>query len=140
LVTPCRERFTDAVSLATGGLGPAGYDITLAADVVLNPANMVGSFQLASAQEYFRMPPDIIAYVKDKSSWARRGVAVQNTVIEPGWSGYLTLELTNHSPGLVRLYAGTPIAQVVWHRLDMPTDSPYTGKYQYQSAGPQAAR
>ena len=43
------------------------------------------------------MPSDVLGQVCDKSTWARRGVAVQNTIIEPGWRGYLTVELTNHS-------------------------------------------
>ena len=86
------------------------------------------------------MPADVIAFVHDKSTWARRGLAAQNTVIEPGWSGFLTLELTNHGHETLSLRAGMPIAQVVFHRLMEPTDAPYSGRYQDQAEGPQPAR
>lgn len=121
----------------TFGLGPAGYDIRIAQDRILLP---FFGFRLASAIERFDMPDDVLGVVHDKSTWARRGITVQNTVIEPGWRGYLTLEITNHSWRLVRLRAGMPIAQVIFHRLSSPTVIPYAGKYQDQAAGPQPAR
>ncbi|MGE5509907.1 MAG: dCTP deaminase [Bacteroidota bacterium] len=120
----------------TFGLSPAGYDIRIAEDAVLRP----GAFQLASSMERFAMPLDLIAFVKDKSTWARRGLFVQNTVIEPGWSGYLTLELTSSASEPLELNAGMPIAQIVFQLLDKPTDSPYRGKYQNQRSGPVPAR
>ena len=120
----------------SGGLGPAGYDIALAQDVNLGS----GGFALASAVELFNMRDNIAARVHDKSTWARRGVTVQNTFIEPGWRGYLTLELTNHSPRMVHIPQGAPIAQVVFEWVDAPTELPYSGKYQDQEAGPQEAR
>jgi dCTP deaminase len=120
---------------ATFGLGPAGYDVRIAEDVALRP----GEFSLASTIERFVMPDDLVAIVHDKSSWARRGLAVQNTVIEPGWCGYLTLELTNHSMDFINLKSGDPIAQIIFHRLENPTELPYRGKYQNQPAGPQPA-
>jgi dCTP deaminase len=101
------------------------------------------------------MPNDVIAFVNDKSSWARQGLAVQNTVIEPGWRGYLTIELSNHLPcslmpgereqhsydgNTIHIFRGDPIAQIVFHKLDYPTEKPYEGKYQDQEAGPQKAR
>ena len=86
------------------------------------------------------MPNDVMGVVHDKSSWARRGLTVQNTVIEPGWRGYLTLELVYHGEGELILCYEDPIAQIVFHRLDEITDQPYTGKYQNQAYGPQEAR
>ena len=65
------------------GVSSAGYDVRIAQDVLLWP----GRFVLASTIEKFCMPDDLIGIVHDKSTWARRGVAVQNTVIEPGWNG-----------------------------------------------------
>jgi dCTP deaminase len=124
------------------GLSHAGYDIRIAESLRLPH----GSWALASSIERFKMPDNVIGFVHDKSSWARRGIAVQNTVIEPGWEGYLTLELSNHNcftsyhTSHVDISKGSPIAQVVFHWLDEPTDTPYTGKYQNQEAGPQAAR
>lgn len=113
------------------GLSVAGYDIRIAESLSLYP----GMFRLASSVEYFNMPTQILARVADKSTWARRGLAVQNTVIEPGWRGHLTLELTNHSERMINLQAGMPIAQIIFEWLDQPTDQPYNGKYQDQPAG-----
>jgi dCTP deaminase len=127
----------------THGCGPAGYDVRVEFDadggfgcVLLRPEQFI----LASTVEQFTMPDDVLGVVHDKSSWARRGLAVQNTVIEPGWSGYLTLEITNHSKRVIRIDCGCPIAQVVFHLLDEPTDLPYNGKYQHQGRGPVQAR
>jgi dCTP deaminase len=61
-------------------------------------------------------------------------------VIEPGWSGYLTLELTNHGHDALDILWGDPIAQIVFHWLDHATDQPYNGKYQDQKRGPQPAK
>lgn len=118
----------------TFGLSPAGYDIRLDQDVVLEP----GDFLLASAKEYFEMPDILLGIVHDKSSLARKGVSVFNTVIEPGWKGYLTLELKNQGHKTLYLGKGSPIAQVVFHMLDEPTQMPYNGRYQNQASGPQA--
>jgi dCTP deaminase len=120
----------------TYGLGPAGYDVRIAQGFVI-PAN---GFHLASTIERFTMPADVLAYVKDKSTWARRGVVLQSTVIEPGWNGFLTLEITNHSDEPVQIEPGMPIAQIVFHRLECATEAPYDGRYQNQEAGPQKAR
>lgn len=118
------------------GLSSAGYDIRIAEDLWMCP----GRFQLASTIEHFDMPDDVVGIVHDKSTWARRGLAMQNTVIEPGWRGFLTLELTLHSMRVLRLRRGMGIAQVVFHRIDQPVETPYNGKYQEQEAGPQKAR
>lgn len=120
----------------TYGLGPAGYDIRVAEDLTIWP----GGFMLASSMERFSMPNHVLGIVHDKSTWARRGIAVQNTVIEPGWRGFLTLELTNHSRSVVIMSRGDPIAQIIFHALTAPTELSYSGKYQDQAAGPQPAR
>jgi dCTP deaminase len=138
MVDPFHERTRQ--NGMTFGLGPAGYDVRIAEDMVLSP----GDFQLASTIERFQMPNDVMAYVKDKSSWARRGLVVQNTVIEPGWRGWLTLELTYHMPTkkprvYIKLEKGMPIAQIVFHQLMEETTVPYSGKYQDQQGGPQSA-
>ena len=117
------------------GLTGAGYDIRIAEHTVVP----VGRGVLASSLEHFRLPNDIQGRVCDKSSWARKMLAVQNTVLEPGWYGYLTLELTNHGTQEIIIPKGAPIAQVVFHLLDEPTELPYKGKYQAQKAGAQPA-
>lgn len=127
----------------THGCGPCGYDLTLDSintdfedKWIIRP----GQFLLASAAEEFDMPDCLVGRVHDKSSWARCGLAVQNTVIEPGWRGFLTLELTNHSNQDIDLYPGVGICQVIFDLLDFPTNIPYgSGKYQDQPRGPQEA-
>jgi dCTP deaminase len=117
------------------GLSHAGYDVRIAQHVIL-PA---GKFFLASTIEHFNIPNDVIAMVHDKSTWARRGLSLFNTVIEPGWKGFLTLELINNSDELIFIDDGDPIAQIIFMRLEEPTDNPYSGKYQSQKFGPRLA-
>jgi dCTP deaminase len=149
LLTPMVERSRHPSGMSFG-VGPAGYDVRVAEKIMLPPQGghavlsgivpYLPSFVLASTVEKFNMHDDLIAFVHDKSTLARRGLAVQNTVIEPGWSGYLTLELTNHGTEYIELEAGSPIAQIVFHLLDEPSTRPYDGRYQHQEAGPQEAR
>jgi dCTP deaminase len=129
IFTPFFER-TKAYGM-TYGLGPAGYDVRIAETVLIEPHGAV----LASTVERFEMPNDLLGRVADKSTWARRFIAVQNTIIEPGWCGYLTLELSNHGSAPVPIFGGSPIAQIILELLDQPTEAPYAGKYQNQKAG-----
>lgn len=115
----------------TYGLSCAGYDIRVAEEFRIFPHQFV----LASSMEKFSMPWDIVGVVHDKSSWARKGLAVQNTILEPGWKGFLTLELTNHRNQQHLVKSGTPIAQIVFHRMDALAEKPYGGKYQNQVRG-----
>ena len=133
-VEPFHERST--TNGMTFGLGPSGYDVRIAQWLDMRP----GDFKLASTMERFTMPLDVLGIVHDKSTWARLGIAVQNTVIEPGWHGFLTLELSNHGFERRTIKAGTPIAQIIFHRLEAATEQPYDGKYQDQPAGAQPAR
>ncbi|WP_019997285.1 dCTP deaminase [Aureimonas ureilytica] len=118
----------------TAGLSHCGYDIRIKDGFTLQS----GQFRIASTVERFEMPDDVMAVVHDKSTWARRGLSVFNTVIEPGWKGFLTLELVNNSFRPIEIGAGSPIAQVIFHRLDAPV-SGYAGKYQHQADRPVAA-
>lgn len=122
------------------GLTAAGYDIRLGrpddleegSEFIFGPSG----FRIAHSLEYLQIPEDVQAIVHDKSSWARRGLSLFNTVLEPGWCGWITLELANHSCDLIRIPWGAPIAQVVFHQLDQRTDRPYEGKYQNQPNRP----
>lgn len=136
----------------THGLGEAGYDIRIKQDVrfkrvktdrmsfgIREPGDEAwgigfGRFTLASAIEEFDMPNNLTGIVHDKSSWARRGLSVFNTVIEPGWKGFLTLELVYHGESELIIPAGSGIAQVVFH-LNSDT-AQYNGRYQHQSDQP----
>lgn len=135
LVDPLHEAHKDVFGNSVG-LSACGYDLSIDQDVTIGP----GEFMLASTVERFALHDNIVAIIHDKSSLARVGLAVQNTVAEPGWRGYLTLELTNHSRAKIYLREGCAICQAIFHYLDEPTELPYAGKYQDQERGPQAAR
>jgi dCTP deaminase len=137
------------------GLGEVGYDIRIKQTIRFWPSMMGcgrievetpgvetidyhdGRFVLASAMERFQMPPHLAGIVHDKSSWARRGLSVFNTVIEPGWNGFLTLELVYHGQQALEIPAGAGIAQVIFHHITHPAR--YEGKYQDQEDRPVAA-
>lgn len=137
------------------GLSEAGYDIRIKQDVIFKPAvNTVatkwmnngkqfgvwdyGRFTLASAIEEFDMPDCLVGIVHDKSTWARKGLSVFNTVIEPGWKGFLTLELVYHGNTELIIPAGSGIAQVIFHRTSNKVK--YEGRYQNQSDEPTPAK
>ena len=131
------------------GLGEAGFDIRIKQEIqfkkgtdtrvvlvdTFNDEGQVseclkldGRFALASAMDEFQMPDDLVGIVHDKSTWARRGLSVFNTVIESGWKGFLTLELVYHGEGELIIPAGAGIAQVIFHKMSQP--AAYSGKYQ----------
>ncbi len=125
------------------GLTEAGYDIRIKQDILFIPFLFItivdgkikfGNFILASAFEKFNMPNDLVGVVHDKSSWARKGLSVFNTVIEPGWTGYLTLELVYHGLKPLRINKGSGIAQVLFSKLS--SNGYYKGKYQNQENKP----
>ena len=117
------------------GLSEAGYDLRIKQDVTLHPLRR---FALASTIERFDMPDDLVGIVHDKSTWARRGLSVFNTVIESGWEGWLTLELVYHGWRPLHIPAGAGIAQVIFHQTKEAR--PYAGKYQNQPDRPVSAR
>lgn len=135
LVEPCREAYRCPAGYSAG-LSACGYDLTLGEAVELRP----GRFVLAVSAERLVLPADVVGIVHDKSSLARLGLAVQNTVAEPGWRGYLTLELTNHWIKRFYMPAGAAVCQVLFHRLDEATELPYAGRYQDQGPRPQPSR
>lgn len=96
-----------------------------------------GRFTIASAIEEFHMPQDLVGVVHDKSTWARHGLSVFNTVIEPGWKGFLTLELVYHGNDVLHIPAGCGIAQILFSRI--ANEGSYDGKYQNQDDRPVAA-
>lgn len=128
------------------GLSEAGYDIRIKQDVrfddysgvIVDGVYSTGSFTLASAIDEFQMPPNLVGIVHDKSTWARQGLSVFNTVIEPSWYGFLTLELVYHGRNGLHIPAGAGIAQVVFHQIAVPAY--YDGKYQNQADMPVSAK
>ena len=117
------------------GLSEAGYDIRIKQEIIFGKGKR--KFVLASAIEEFKMPTTLVGIVHDKSTWARKGLSVFNTVIEPGWCGFLTLELVYHGSGSLVIPASSGIAQVVFHETKSMTN--YSGKYQNQSDHPVGA-
>lgn len=149
-----REKYRDhGVSY---GLSEAGYDIRVKQDVKfeprLYPSGLIWDvyldgclvdtntkFCLASSTEYFQMPKNLVGIVHDKSTWARTGLSVFNTVIEPGWNGFLTLELVYHGNENLHIPAGSGIAQVIFHEIAVAA-SYGDGKYQNQEDRPVESR
>lgn len=114
------------------GLTECGYDIRLAQDIWLYPGRR---FVLGSSIEKFRMPHHLMGKLMNKSSWARMGIDVSRTTnIEPGWVGFLTLEITYSKWKPIKLYRGCGIAQVIFEEIKNPTV--YQGKYQNQDNRP----
>jgi len=101
-----------------------------------------GHFLLAATLEYLRIPRDLSAYVLGRSSWGRVGLIVATAImVQPGFTGSLTLELVNDGDSPIRLYPGSRIAQLAVHALDGPTAFGYgpDGKYKAPT-GPQPSR
>lgn len=141
MLWPFAERTVHPETGTSYGLGPCTYDLRLrhldrAAEQDGSWWLPPGGFALGSTAEHFDMPSDICGVVMDKSSLARQGLALFNTHIDPGWRGYLTLELSNRAPHRLRLSPGMPICQVKFELLDKATEQPYRGKYQDQEDRP----
>ncbi|MEJ5241558.1 MAG: dCTP deaminase [Anaerolineales bacterium] len=101
-------------------------------DVCVIPPN---SFALARTVEYFRVPRGVLCVCLGKSTYARCGIIVNITPFEPGWEGYVTLEISNTTPLPAKIYANEGIAQVLFFEADEPCEVSYDerkGKYQGQ--------
>ncbi|MCS3610885.1 dCTP deaminase [Salinibacter ruber] len=100
-------------------------------DHILIPPN---SYVLGRSIEYFRMPSDTLGLVLGKSTYARSGIIVNVTPLEPGWEGHVTIEIGNGTPLPAKVYAEEGIAQVVFLRGETPEVSyeEKQGKYQNQ--------
>jgi dCTP deaminase len=142
------------------GLSSYGYDIRVAAEfkvftnvhnVIVDPKNFddrsfvdideteciipPNSFALARTEEYFRIPRDVLVLCVGKSTYARCGIIVNVTPLEPTWSGYLTLEISNTTPLPAKIYGGEGIAQLLFFEGDQEPSVAYEdrqGKYQNQ--------
>ena len=93
------------------------------------------SFALARSVEYFRMPRSVLGFCLGKSSYARCGIVVNITPLEPGWEGHLTIEISNTTPLPARIYSFEGIAQVLFFEAGSIPETTYAdrkGKYQGQ--------
>jgi dCTP deaminase len=102
-------------------------------DVCVIPPN---SFALTRTVEHFCVPEDVLVVCLGKSTYARCGLIVNVTPLEPGWRGHVTLEISNTTPLPARVYAGEGIAQFLFFRGAAPCDVSYAargGKYMGQT-------
>lgn len=133
-------RYTeDGNKIVSYGLSSFGYDIRVANEfkvftnvynTVVDPKNFhddafvdmiteeciipPNSFALARSVEYFRIPRSILAFCIGKSTYARCGIIVNVTPFEPGWEGFVTIEISNTTPLPAKIYANEGIAQVIF--------------------------
>lgn len=135
LIWPWSERSNS--NGRTYGIGPASYDLRLKYTLWMIP--FFRSHAIASTIETLNLPDNVCGSVMDKSTNARLWVFMQNTHVDPGFRGGLTLEVTYEGWIPRRIRAGTPIAQMKFEWLDEATEQPYRGKYFNQSSDPQRA-
>ena len=102
-------------------------------DVCIVPAN---SFALARSIEYFKIPRNVLTICLGKSTYARCGIIVNVTPLEPGWEGHVTLEFSNTTPLPAKIYANEGAAQLVFLKGNEKPDITYAdrkGKYMKQT-------
>ena len=100
--------------------------------VAIIPPN---SFALAHTMEYFRIPRDTLVVCLGKSTYARCGIIVNVTPLEPEWEGQVTIEISNTTPLPARIYAGEGICQFLFLAGSEPCETSYAdraGKYMRQ--------
>ena len=93
------------------------------------------SFALASTMEYFKIPDDVMVICLGKSTYARCGIIVNVTPLEPGWEGYVTLEFSNTTPLPAKIYANEGVAQFIFLKGNEKPEVTYAdrnGKYMKQ--------
>jgi dCTP deaminase len=102
-------------------------------DICVIPPN---SFALARSVEYFRVPRDVLVICLGKSTYARCGLIVNVTPLEPEWEGHVTLEISNTTPLPARVYANEGLCQFLFLRGEQPCEVSYAdraGKYMRQT-------
>ncbi len=101
-------------------------------DICVIPPN---SFVLTHTVEYFRIPKDVLVICLGKSTYARCGLIVNVTPLEPGWEGHVTLEISNTTPLPARVYANEGVAQFLFFKGSSACETSYAdraGKYMGQ--------
>lgn len=106
--------------------------VTKKEDVCIIPPN---SFVLASTVEYFKIPRNVLVICLGKSTYARCGIIVNVTPLEPEWEGHVTLEFSNTTPLPAKIYANEGACQFIFLKGDQPPEVSYAdrkGKYMKQ--------
>ncbi|MBM4219781.1 MAG: dCTP deaminase [Gammaproteobacteria bacterium] len=132
----CAPEFKIFTNINSTIVDPKNFDpksfVDLAGDVCIIPPN---SFALARTIEYFRIPRNVLVVCLGKSSYARCGLIVNVTPLEPEWEGHVTLEFSNTTPLPARIYANEGVAQFLFFESDEVCETSYKdrgGKYQGQ--------
>lgn len=132
----CAGEFKIFTNINSAVVDPKNFDansfVDLQADVCIIPPN---SFALARTVEYFRIPRNVLTLCLGKSTYARCGIIVNVTPLEPEWEGHVTLEFSNTTPLPAKIYANEGVAQVIFFESDEECDVSYRdrhGKYQGQ--------
>ena len=132
----CSEEFKIFTNINTTIVDPKEFDARSLVDVkgpeCVIPPN---SFALTRTIEYFRIPRNVLTVCLGKSTYARCGIIVNVTPLEPEWEGHVTLELSNTTPLPAKIYAGEGVAQFLFFESDEVCEVSYkdrAGKYQGQ--------
>ena len=132
----CSREFKIFTNINSTVVDPKAFDdknyVDVHGDYCIIPPN---SFALARTVEYFRIPRNVLAICLGKSTYARCGIIVNVTPLEPEWEGYLTLEFSNTTPLPAKVYAGEGCAQLLFFESDEDCETSYKdrgGKYQNQ--------
>ena len=132
----CAAEFKVFTNINSAVVDPKAFTedsfVTVEQDVCIIPPN---SFALARTVEYFRIPRDVLTICLGKSTYARCGIIVNVTPLEPEWEGHVTLEFSNTTPLPARIYAHEGVAQFIFLGADEVCQTSYKdrgGKYQGQ--------
>lgn len=132
----CADEFKIFTNINSALIDPKSFDpnsfIDLKTEICIIPPN---SFVLARTIEYFRIPRNVLAICLGKSTYARCGIIVNVTPLEPEWEGHVTLEFSNTTTLPAKIYANEGVAQMLFLESDTPCEVSYkdrNGKYQGQ--------
>lgn len=132
----CSNEFKIFTNINSAIVDPKAFDersfVDFVGDVCIIPPN---SFALARTVEYLRIPRNVLTICLGKSTYARCGIIVNVTPLEPGWEGQVTLEFSNTTPLPAKIYAFEGIAQIIFLESDEPCLTSYkdrNGKYNGQ--------
>jgi dCTP deaminase len=133
----CAPEFKIFTNINSTIVDPKAFDpssfVDVRGNVCIIPPN---SFALARTVEYFRIPRNVLTICLGKSTYARCGIIVNVTPLEPEWEGHVTLEFSNTTPLPARIYANEGCAQVIFIESDEVCETSYRdrgGKYQGQT-------
>ena len=132
----CAPEFKIFTNINSSFIDPKNFDpnsfVSVIADVCIVPPN---SFVLARTIEYFRIPRNVLTICLGKSTYARCGIIVNVTPLEPEWEGQVTLEFSNTTNLPAKIYANEGVAQMLFFEADEVCETSYkdrAGKYQGQ--------